>query len=382
MLFTWTTLLLALAVLANAVPLGLVQIACARNPKPAFCDSHILGLPNGGLPSTTSTTTSKPIELPEYSGNDEDFVRWLNDQNDELEVTVDERESNQAKHADKKEYCAKYKANFGNYCKNGIEGKLEGVLPQFCALYVQQCGESTSEFPRPGPLLKAKKGTAEAPVKAADPPTQVVGPLPTHAASEAAKSAETAGFKGGVLMYCEKFADQFKHFCEGAQRSEFGKANEFCASYRDSCKMSEPSPTSKIPADLGKPESSAAGGATESTEETEETNPKPLRGPPAAPVPESTPVPKVPESPKTSSGKPGSTEDSEELPDSAEIGAGSQSSAEQEKQDKEHEKDPKVQKYCEDFSENYNFYCAGDQSTGHEKFCRSFRTNCPHKLSS
>nr|CDJ94856.1 Protein DOS-3 [Haemonchus contortus] len=359
-----------MAVTTNAVPINLVRIACARNPSLAFCDSHLLGLPAGDITTATSTTTPSPVEhIPDYSGNEKEFLSWLNDQNDELDITVDERENHHSKLADKKEYCAKYKANFGHYCKNGIESKLEGVLPQFCLQYTQQCKGDGSEFPRPGPLPNSKKGTTVQPMAdAAEPPTQIVGELPKNAAQEAAQAAQTEAFKGGVLQYCEKFADQFKHFCQGAQRSEFGKANEFCASYRDSCKTTEPSPVSKIPEVMEKPESSTASTASEETEEA----PKPIRGPPAAPVPKPEQTTKPPTS---------SVDDLEEFPDSSEKGSSSQSSTEEEGQDKESTKDPKIQKYCDEFWENYNFYCAGD-STGHEKFCRSFRNNCPHKISS
>nr|CDJ80725.1 Hypothetical protein CBG24185 [Haemonchus contortus] len=364
-----------MAVTTNAVPINLVRIACARNPSLAFCDSHLLGLPAGDITTATSTTTPSPVEhIPDYSGNEKEFLSWLNDQNDELDVTIDERENHHSKLADKKEYCAKYKANFGHYCKNGIESKLEGVLPQFCLQYTQQCKGDGSEFPRPGPFPNSKKGTTVQPMAdAAEPPTQVVGELPKNAAQEAAQAAQTEAFKGGVLQYCEKFADQFKHFCQGAQRSEFGKANEFCASYRDSCKTAEPSPVSKIPDVMEKPESSTAAASPESStaSDTEEA-PKPIRGPPAAPVPKPEQTTKPPTS---------SVDDLEEFPDSSEKGSSSQSSTEEENQDKESTKDPKIQKYCDEFWENYNFYCAGD-STGHEKFCRSFRNNCPHKISS
>ncbi|KAK5967876.1 hypothetical protein GCK32_011384 [Trichostrongylus colubriformis] len=482
MFFTWIPFLLATAVvITNAVPLNLVRIACAQNPQLAFCDSHILGLPAGAIqPSATSTSTAaSPIKgVTDYSGND-DFVRWLNEQDDE--VTIDEREHH-PKLSDKKEYCAKYKANFGNYCKTGIEGKLDGILPQFCAVYIKQCKGDGSEFPRPGPLPetgpspKMMEETDETPMKAAaaEVPTKVVAELPPHAAQETAMIAETEGFKDGVLQYCEKFADKYKHFCQGAQRSELGKTNEFCSSYRDSCHHTEPSATSKVPAEVAPPETEQATGSVEAPMEaaaaevptkvvaelpphaaqetamiaetegfkdgvlqycekfadqynhfcqgaqrselgkTDEfcssyrdschhTKPSATSKVPAEVAPPETeqatgssggaaPVPtapktsepssasKTPESPKKPSGS--DIDDVEEFPESAEVGAGSQSSFEEEKPGKGPEKDPKVQKYCDEFWENYNYYCAGDQSTGHEKFCRSYRTNCPHKLSS
>ncbi|KAK6042073.1 hypothetical protein COOONC_20422 [Cooperia oncophora] len=99
------------------------------------------------------------------------------------------------------ETLCEYKANFANYCKNRIEEKLEGVLPQFCADYAQQCSVDKSAFPRPGPLPNAEKETSEPQTEAAaEPPTQVVGELPKNAATEAAESAKTADFKGLVAV--------------------------------------------------------------------------------------------------------------------------------------------------------------------------------------
>ncbi|VDM55916.1 unnamed protein product [Angiostrongylus costaricensis] len=42
----------------------------------------------------------------------------------------------------------------------------------------------------------------------------------------------------------------------------------------------------------------------------------------------------------------------------------------------------KVSQYCEKYLENFNFYCAGQSSPEYEKFCRSFRQNCPQKVGS
>ncbi|KAE9419627.1 hypothetical protein Angca_005078 [Angiostrongylus cantonensis] len=41
-----------------------------------------------------------------------------------------------------------------------------------------------------------------------------------------------------------------------------------------------------------------------------------------------------------------------------------------------------VSQYCEKYLENFSFYCAGQSSPEYEKFCRSFRQNCPQKVGS
>ncbi|CAI5445585.1 unnamed protein product [Caenorhabditis angaria] len=39
--------------------------------------------------------------------------------------------------------------------------------------------------------------------------------------------------------------------------------------------------------------------------------------------------------------------------------------------------DDEVQKYCTNYVENYNFFCAGEKVPEHEKFCESYKKNCP-----
>lgn len=40
-----------------------------------------------------------------------------------------------------------------------------------------------------------------------------------------------------------------------------------------------------------------------------------------------------------------------------------------------------VTAYCTNYVENYNFYCVGDMSPEHEKFCNSYKKNCPDRVS-
>ncbi|CAI2349781.1 unnamed protein product [Caenorhabditis sp. 36 PRJEB53466] len=39
-----------------------------------------------------------------------------------------------------------------------------------------------------------------------------------------------------------------------------------------------------------------------------------------------------------------------------------------------------VTAYCTNYIENYNFYCVGDMSPEHEKFCNSYKKNCPDRV--
>lgn len=40
-----------------------------------------------------------------------------------------------------------------------------------------------------------------------------------------------------------------------------------------------------------------------------------------------------------------------------------------------------VTAYCTNYIENYNFYCVGDMLPEHEKFCNSYKRNCPDRVS-
>uniref|UniRef100_A0A1I7UJU8 CHCH domain-containing protein n=1 Tax=Caenorhabditis tropicalis TaxID=1561998 RepID=A0A1I7UJU8_9PELO len=40
-----------------------------------------------------------------------------------------------------------------------------------------------------------------------------------------------------------------------------------------------------------------------------------------------------------------------------------------------------VTAYCTNYIENYNFYCVGDMVPEHEKFCNSYKKNCPDRVS-
>ncbi|KJH50753.1 hypothetical protein DICVIV_03100 [Dictyocaulus viviparus] len=67
----------------------------------------------------------------------------------------------------------------------------------------------------------------------------------------------------------------------------------------------------------------------------------------------------------------------DDLPDSLEIDTTFQPRKEE---NKKPESD--ISTYCEKYWENFNFYCAGQSTSGHEKFCESFRRNCPQKIGS
>lgn len=69
-----------------------------------------------------------------------------------------------------------------------------------------------------------------------------------------------------------------------------------------------------------------------------------------------------------------------DLPESGEDTGTEAPSSETE--EKPSTKGSKVHDYCEQYWENFNFYCAGESSAEHEKFCRSYRNNCPQKVGS
>lgn len=150
------TVLLLLAagspLLTEAVPLSLVRVACARNPTLAFCDSHILGDP---IKPTSKLPVGTPKPAPHLnkasaggvSEEEQQFLTWLSEQKDEVpDVDTDEFETGHRKHANTADYCTKYKVNYGSYCVNSNIEKLEGVLPQFCAIYSHHCGEMLVNF--------------------------------------------------------------------------------------------------------------------------------------------------------------------------------------------------------------------------------------------
>ncbi|WKY01377.1 hypothetical protein Q1695_015405 [Nippostrongylus brasiliensis] len=304
MLFIYVFLLAVGVQLSTGVPLRLVRIACAKDPTLSFCDSHILGDPVSRSSSTTSTTAKPEADrssksIPGYGKEEEEqFLVWLTDQKDEApDVDTDEFETAHHKHTNIKDYCTKYKSNFNNYCMNSSVEKLEGVLPQFCAIYARHCGFE-GDFPKPGALPIGKEDSA------------------------AKSSASDSGFfKGPVARYCDKFATQYKQFCQERVQPELGKADEFCASYRDSCLSSKSKSSSDVAKEI----------------------------------------------------------DDIDLPDPDEGGAGAQIS---ESRESRPSKDSEVQEYCEKYWENFNFFCAGESSMENEKFCRSFRKNCPQKVGS
>ncbi|KAK6743416.1 hypothetical protein RB195_010585 [Necator americanus] len=139
---------------------------------------------------------------------------------------------------------------------------------------------------------------------------------------EAAESPREA-FTGSHTKYCENFLKQYRELCNAG--STLGKAEEFCTSYRDSCdkQMSKSSSSSAFSKEIG---------------------------------------------------------DIEDVPEHEEAGGGAQPS--EEKEEKDTRKDSRVARYCEKYWENFNFYCAGESTYENEKFCRSYRTNCPQKISS
>ncbi|ETN84454.1 hypothetical protein NECAME_17144 [Necator americanus] len=128
---------------------------------------------------------------------------------------------------------------------------------------------------------------------------------------------------GSHTKYCENFLKQYRELCNAG--STLGKAEEFCTSYRDSCdkQMSKSSSSSAFSKEIG---------------------------------------------------------DIEDVPEDEEAGGGAQPS--EEKEEKDTRKDSRVARYCEKYWENFNFYCAGESTYENEKFCRSYRTNCPQKISS
>ncbi|VDL67614.1 unnamed protein product [Nippostrongylus brasiliensis] len=138
---------------------------------------------------------------------------------------------------------------------NSSVEKLEGVLPQFCAIYARHCGFE-GDFPKPGALPIDKEDSA------------------------AKSSASDSGFfKGPVARYCDKFATQYKQFCQERVQPELGKADEFCASYRDSCLSSKSKSSSDVAKeiddiDLPDPDE---GGAGAQTSESRESRPSKVR---------------------------------------------------------------------------------------------------------
>ncbi|VDP19273.1 unnamed protein product [Heligmosomoides polygyrus] len=242
-------IIIIIIIIIIAVPLSLVRVACARNPTLAFCDSHILGDP---IKPTSKLPVGTPKPAPHLnkasaggvSEEEQQFLTWLSEQKDEVpDVDTDEFETGHRKHANTADYCTKYKVNYGSYCVNSNIEKLEGVLPQFCAIYSHHCGGDAGEFPKPKPLLEEKMEKSD---------TKAPPPSPSEAPVGA--GADTS-FNGPVAKYCQKFSAQYQQFCESEQRAAFGKADEFCMSYRDSCK---PPSSSKAPA----PMSDSAGGSS------------------------------------------------------------------------------------------------------------------------
>ncbi|KAJ1351020.1 hypothetical protein KIN20_006954 [Parelaphostrongylus tenuis] len=72
-----------------------------------------------------------------------------------------------------------------------------------------------------------------------------------------------------------------------------------------------------------------------------------------------------------------------EIEDSLEpAGAGSTTQIEDNDHGRDSAKEQEVSQYCEKYWENFNFFCAGQASAAYEKFCQSFRQNCPHKVGS
>ncbi|KHJ97302.1 hypothetical protein OESDEN_02724 [Oesophagostomum dentatum] len=121
--------------------------------------------------------------------------------------------------------------------------------------------------------------------------------------------------------YCEKFADQYKQLCR--EGSKLAKTDEFCTSYTASCKREVSLPVSRAAVKEIEniedfPEETTGGGATAAPEDEENETTRP----------------------------------------------------------------PRITRYCEKFWENFNYFCAGESSSENEKFCRSYRNNCPQKVGS
>ncbi|EYC40023.1 hypothetical protein Y032_0632g877 [Ancylostoma ceylanicum] len=131
----------------------------------------------------------------------------------------------------------------------------------------------------------------------------------------------SGSFKGSTTEYCGKFLEQYNQLCSAGGKST--KAEEFCSSYKQSCNKSAAKPNSDLAKEI---------------------------------------------------------EDIDDFPEPAGVGGGAPPSEEEE--ENETTKKPQVARYCDKYWENYNFYCAGESSADHEKFCRSYRSNCPQKVGS
>ncbi|CAJ0598657.1 unnamed protein product [Cylicocyclus nassatus] len=323
-MFIWILILIT-ASLSDAVSLRLVRIACERDPTLHFCDSHILGDP--------VTSTKKPVEsttlfvrtngkVPGLNSEEqEQFFTWLTDFRDEVvvadpEIDTEELETQHRQHKNRAVYCNKYRANFDHYCKDSDVEKLEGVLPQFCSMYGRHCGIDEDDFPTPAPLLGSKQQ-----IKAE------IAPIAQAAATDSPDD------------YCKKFADQYGQLC-GASKSG---SEDFCKSYKKACEKSDKSssPPEESSTSSNPPEkssnSSSPGESSSASKEIDELEPPP----------ENEAGGKAPPTTK------------EPMRDAA--------------------KSAKLARYCDKYWDNFNYFCAGENSEEHENFCHSYRTNCPEK---
>uniref|UniRef100_A0A8R1J2D0 Uncharacterized protein n=1 Tax=Caenorhabditis japonica TaxID=281687 RepID=A0A8R1J2D0_CAEJA len=262
------------------------------------------------------------------------FLRWAyvaaKDAEDIEHVDTEELEKTRGKSLSVPDYCTKYMDNFKNYCTSGSLEKLEGLLAQFCGSYARNCDVKVGKlsvkesFPTPSPHLPSEFPT---------PRPSLSMPVENPTASSSTD-------------YCAENQKKNEMECE----KEGFQPESFCTEYKKKCPKLETIDDETM--------NSVGEGETET--ETEKETEK--------------------EKADTKTAEPA---DSLETPD--EFEKHENQKVEKVKEDEEAEAQgsgtDEVTAYCTNYIENYNFYCVGDMAPEHEKFCDSYKKNCPDRVS-
>ncbi|CAB3401333.1 unnamed protein product [Caenorhabditis bovis] len=259
------------------------------------------------------------------------FLEWAqraaNDSKDIEDLEIDEIGSSRHRPNNIDQYCRKYQKNFKNYCVKEKLTELEKLLGQFCVSYQKNCGggeiggapPAIDSFPTPEPLVPEKPVAGQPPIP-----------------DKGTKGVQSSS-------YCEDYRKEYTDQCTET------RVNDFCDSYSKKCVVDGETMAEK------KLET------VDSSTENEEGS--------------------VVDQATEKNGNDGENGDDDDDLESFEEFEESESAKE-----KDHNQgtsnsvtSDEVVHYCNNYTENYNYFCVGDMAPENEKFCDSFKKNCPDK---